>query len=110
LVRNDFAFLRDFAFVRLGADLFFERAGLCFFFAAFGRDRRCVVGRGFARLITRAAVFPAAFLIFGLVASAPTTPPITAPTGPNMLPIAAPATAPAVSFGIGGISIFSSSD
>jgi hypothetical protein len=53
-----------------------------------------------ANLIPRR--FSAAF-----AARAPATPPTTAPMGPATLPTAAPARAPAVCFGIGGISMFS---
>jgi hypothetical protein len=60
--------------------------------------------------ILRAAFFAAGAIrrpLAAFAASAPATPPTTAPIGPAMLPTAAPATAAAVCFGIGGTSILS---
>ncbi len=112
--REDVDLRRGLAFVRLGAerlrDFVAFRAG--FFLAAFTRLAFFFGRRAGADLTTRATAFFAAGRsrpsLAALPAIAPAMPPTTVPTGPIILPITAPVTAPAVSFGIGGISIFSS--
>ena len=109
--REDVDFRRGLAFVRLLVERLRDfgafRAGLCL---ALGRDVFFVIFRA-GGAIRETAFFTAGLSRpwpAALPATAPTIPPTTAAVGPSMLPSAAPATAPAVSFGIDGMSMFSS--
>src|SRR5579864_309685 len=106
LVRLRKLHFRDFDTAFLGFfDILRARAAdlTCFFF--FGRDLAAAFTTFFAFCFKAGNTgCPAAA---ALPAKLPTTPPIMAPAGPAKAPMAAPAIVPAVSFRIGGISMFS---